>query len=181
MEFSHFKLRLAEPEDATAFFQLIDRNRPRLEDFFSGTVARTRTPEDTQAYIEEIMQRIAARTYFPYFLIDTKRPGFVGLIDVKNIDWNIPRAELGCFIDREYAGQGIASDAFRYVVKHLIDDLGFEKLFLRTSPANLSAIALAEKTGFKQEGLLRHDYKTTKGELVDMVYYGLVKEEFVNE
>ena len=179
MQFDHFALRLAEPNDGRSFFNLIQRNRPRLEDFFSGTVARTRTLEDTLQYTEEIMERIEARTYWPFFLIDRHTLGFAGLIDVKNIDWNIPKAELGCFIDAAFEGKGIATQAFSIIVRHLIEQHGFQKLFLRTSPQNVSACALAEHAGFRKEGLLRKDYKTTKGDLVDLVYYGLLKEEFV--
>ena len=179
MQFDHFALRLAEPNDGRSFYNLINRNRPRLEDFFSGTVARTRTLEDTLAYTEEIMQRIEARTYWPFFLINQHTLDFAGLIDVKNIDWNIPKAELGCFIDAPFEGKGIATKAFSIIIRHLFIEHGFEKLFLRTSPHNLPACALADHAGFKQEGLLRRDYKTTKGELVDLKYYGLLREEFV--
>ena len=54
---------------------------------------------------------------------------------------------------------------------------GFTKLFLRTSPANTDACLLAEKCGFEIEGLLRKDYKTTSGELVDLRYYGLLNSQ----
>ena len=50
--------------------------------------------------------------------------------------------------------------------------LGFNKLFLRTHPGNASARKLAENCGFEIEGIIRKDYKTSKGELVDLVYYG---------
>jgi ribosomal-protein-serine acetyltransferase len=53
---------------------------------------------------------------------------------------------------------------------------GFTKLFLRTQALNTQACGLAEKLGFEKEGLLRKDYKTTSDELVDLVYYGLLKK-----
>jgi len=174
MQFDHFLLRKVQTDDAESFFQLIDRNRPRLEDFFSGTVARTRTLEDTQNYFEEIAQRMEARTYMPFLLVDVQQQHPVGFLDLKNIDWNIPKGELGCFIDSALEGKKIAGEAMRRLIQYLHEEWQFRKLFLRTHPSNLSARGLAEKCGFEQEGLLRSDYKTTQGEFVDLVYYGLV-------
>jgi RimJ/RimL family protein N-acetyltransferase len=176
MQFDHFQLRPVRSTDGELFFQLIDRNRPRLEDFFSGTVARTRSLDDTMMYVEEIMRRMESRTYFPFFLVDDHTAEFAGLIDVKSIDWNVPKAELGCFIDSKFEGQGISAKALSLMIEHLLQEFGFNKLFLRTSPLNRPAIALAERCGFVREGVLRCDYKTTKGDLVDLAYYGLIKE-----
>ena len=58
MKFDHFKIALLQPEESQAFFDLIENNRPRLEDFFAGTVSRTQTLEDTVAYCKIIQKRI---------------------------------------------------------------------------------------------------------------------------
>jgi ribosomal-protein-serine acetyltransferase len=174
MQFDHYQLRLVQPLDADAFFQLINDNRPRLEDFFSGTVARTRTLQDTSDYFEEIAERMVARTYFPHIIINMENAKFIGFMDIKSIDWNIPKAELGFFIDSLYEGKGISSKALSLVVEFALRELKMRKLLIRTHAENKSAIAISKKCGFQQEGIIRSDYKTTKGELVDLVYYGLV-------
>lgn len=176
-EFDPYAIRLLQAADALHFFTLIDENRPRLEDYFSGTVARTRTLEHTRQYVSEIMERMEAQTYYPYFIVADAQEAPIGWVDVKNIDWNIPKAELGCFMDYRYAGKGIAHRALQVLIDYLFHDRGFHKLFLRTSPANTDACVLAEKCGFEIEGLLRKDYKTTSGELVDLRYYGLINSQ----
>ncbi len=35
----------------------------------------------------------------------------MGFIDLKNIDWRVPKSEIGFFIDTDYAGKGITSKA----------------------------------------------------------------------
>jgi ribosomal-protein-alanine N-acetyltransferase len=37
---------------------------------------------------------------------------------------------------------------------------------------------VAEKNGFILEGIIRSDYKTTSGVVVDLMYYGLLKSEY---
>ena len=90
MQFKNYKISLLEASQSVAFFNLIEHNRTRLEDFFAGTVSRTQTLEDTLQYCKLIEQRIEDKTYFPFIIIDEKTHRFVGLVDVKNIDWNIP-------------------------------------------------------------------------------------------
>jgi ribosomal-protein-serine acetyltransferase len=172
MQFDHYTIQALRSEDLDLFFQLIDKNRPRLEGFFAGTVARTRTREDTARYVEEIVQKAAAKTYLPFLLFnnDTRLP--IGFMDVKNIDWHIPKGELGFFMDESYAGKGIAAKALELFCTYCFTEMGFNKLFLRTHESNKPARNIAEKSGFLLEGTLRHDYKNTAGELVDLLYYG---------
>lgn len=43
-------------------------------------------------------------------------------------------------------------------------------------PYKKSARALAEHCDFEVEAIIRSDYKTTKGELIDLVFYGLLND-----
>ncbi len=155
------------------FFNLIDSNRTRLEDFFAGTVSRTKTLEDTVNYCAIIERKVNDKSYFPY-IITNKDNGFIGLVDVKNIDWNVPKAEIGYFIASNYEGKGIISKAMGNVIEYLVDTYKFKKLLCRVGSKNQGSINVAIKNGFQLEGTIRNDYRTTKGEIVDLIYYGKV-------
>jgi len=177
VQFDHYQFRLVQLSDAEAFFGLIEHNRPRLEDFFAGTVARTRNLQDTIDYFAEIEKKIEARAYFPFIIIDSEKDRFIGFMDIKSIDWNIPKAEVGYFIDAGYKRKGISGKALNRLIDFAAKELGMRKLLIRTHTVNVAAKALAEKCGFTEEGIIRSDYKTSKGEIVDLVYYGLVISE----
>ena len=176
MNFDNFSIRLLTTEDQQEFFNLIDRNRPRLEAFFSGTVSKTRTLEETKEYVIEITKKAEERTYMPFLFINTTDNSLVGFVDIKNIDWNIPKGELGCFIDEKYANKGVATKALKVFTDFCFENYSFKKLFLRTHESNHSARKLAEYCGFEREGIIRRDYKTTTGELVDLLYYGKLSQ-----
>lgn len=176
INFDHYTIRLLQPADLEKYFLLIENNRKRLEDFFTGTVSRTKTFEETKIFLKEIVQKRYSKSYYPYIIENNENGDFVGFIDIKNIDWNIPKAELGFYTDEQYAGKGISSKAFSLFVEYCFDHYGFDKLFLRTHESNFAAQKLAEKAGFQIEGKIRKDYKTTKGEVVDLIYYGKIKE-----
>ncbi|WP_040253935.1 GNAT family N-acetyltransferase [Psychroserpens mesophilus] len=174
MTFDHYTIRLLQDTESEAFFNLIDNNRPRLEDFFAGTVSKTLTLDATKQYCVEIQKRIKDISYLPYMITDTETNTFVGLVDVKNIDLNVPKAELGFFIDDHYEGKGIVTKATSLVINHIIQKHKFIKLLCRAGNRNKGSIAVILKNGFELEGTIRKDYRTTKGEIVDLNYYGRV-------
>ena len=174
MVFGDFKICLLQAHEGEAFFNLIDNNRVRLEDFFAGTVSKTRNLPDTLAYCKGIEQRILSKAYFPYMIIDVNTNAFIGLVDVKNIDWNVPKAELGYFIDSKYSGRGITTKAVAKVIEELIETHKFKKILCRVGSKNLGSIQVALNNNFKLEGTIRNDYRTTKGDIVDLNYYGRI-------
>ena len=172
MTFDHFSIRPLSTADLHPYFALVERNRKRLEDFFTGTVSRTRTLEDTAAFLADITARAEAKTYMPFVIVDNDTNTIIGFLDLKNIDWSIPKSEMGAWMDAAWAGRRVATKAFQIFCEYCFSTFGFRKLFLRTHESNGAAQRVAESSGFEREGVLRRDYKTTSGELVDLIYYG---------
>ncbi|PKV51266.1 RimJ/RimL family protein N-acetyltransferase [Aquimarina sp. MAR_2010_214] len=170
----NYIVKMLSANQSESFFQLIHTNRERLEDFFAGTVACTKTLSDTIDYCREIEQKIKERVYFPYVIIEKSSQEIIGFIDIKNIDWNIPKAELGAFIDSKYEGKGIITNTMSSLIDTIVNEHHFKKLLCRISSRNVRSINVALNSGFELEGTIRCDYKTTKGEIVDLNYYGKV-------
>jgi len=172
MQFDHFIIRPLQEDDVDAYFNLIQKNKKRLENFFAGTISKTETLEDTKQFVSSMVKQATEKSYFAYLIVDTRLNTLIGFLDLKNIDWNIPKSELGCFIDADYASQGITKKASLLFCDHCFETYKFKKLFLRTHASNTAVIQLAKHCGFQQEGILRSDYKTSSGELVDLMYFG---------
>lgn len=180
MTFEHYTLRILKKEDTQSYFELIENNRPRLEDFIAGIVSKTKSRKDTEIFMDEIIQKKANKTYYPLIIIDRTNNVFVGFFCVKNIDWSIPKAEIGYFIDKNQTGKGLAKKVLEEIVSHFFTNLKFSKLLLRIHPENKASINVAEKSGFTMEGTIRRDYKKTNGEVVDMMYYGKINQPIEN-
>ena len=175
IQLEQYTLRLLTMEDLGAYFEMMSRNRERLLKYFAGTISKTKNLDDTKEFIIDMEKRMKERSYFPYVLVDTKTGSLIGFYDLKNIEWTVPKTEIGYFIDMHYAGKGIGGKALKLFCDHCFSEFGFEKLFIRTHESNLSARKIAEKCGFEIEGTLRKDYRTSSGELVDVLYYGLIQ------
>ena len=175
---NNFTLRLIRPDDLEGYFHLIDNNRKRLEDFFAGTVAITKTIEDTEVHLKEILAKTEQKDYFPFIITDDAANKIIASLQIKSIDWRVPKAELGYFIDAAYEGRGLITKAISKIIAYCFDELGLNKVYIRTYEGNISSRKVAEKNGLILEGILRKDYKTTGGELVDLMYYGIIREEY---
>ena len=173
-QFESFAVLEFDTSESASLFKLFNDNKTRLEDFFPGTLAETRTLADTLNYCKLIQKRRNDRAYFPFIIIDQEDNSFIGYIDIKRIDWRIPKAEMGYFIDKQYEGKGIISKAMSYVLDYAVEKYKFKKILCRVGTQNIGSSMVALKNGFKLEGTIRADFKTSDGEIVDLDYYGRV-------
>lgn len=176
IDFDNYIIRPLEENDLLTYFSFVSRNRKRLENFFAGTVSKTYTLEDTKLFMQNMFSRRALNEYYPYITLNKITNDFVSFIDLKNIDWSIPKSELGCYTDIEYTGKGITTIAIQQFVKYSFLEFNFNKIYLRTHVTNIAAQNIAEKCGFEREGIIRRDYKTTSGRIVDLIYYGRLND-----
>lgn len=177
MKFDNYLIRPLTIEDLNNYFLLLDNNRDRLIEVFVDTIIETPTLEKTEIFLSKLLQRTKENTYFPYVITEIESNKFIGFIDVKNINWGIPKAELGIYTDIAFAGKGITSKALKIFCDYYFETHKFQKLFLRTHPDNIVMRRVAEKCGFQQEGIIRKDYKTASGKIIDLVYYGKIVEK----
>jgi len=174
IELRNYIIQPLDTKKHDAVFQLINENRPRLENYFAGTSRETETKEDAKIFCQSVESRRLKKEYFPFVIIDPTNSQYIGWIDVKNIDWSIPKAELGYFIDKSFTGKGIISEGLGLVIEHINQEFDFKKLLLRISSDNHKSTQIALRNNFQLEGTIRRDYKTASGEIVDLQYYGKV-------
>ena len=147
MRFDHYTIRPLTTDDLVPYFDMVERNRKRLEDFFTGTVSRTQSLEATRDFLADITERAQNRTYFPYLIIDETTGRFAGFLDLKNIDWTVPKSEVGFYIDEDYAGKGVGKQALQTFCAYCFTTFGFRKLFLRTHDSNAAAKRMVRAVG----------------------------------
>jgi RimJ/RimL family protein N-acetyltransferase len=83
---------------------------------------------------------------------------------------------FGYWIREDARGRGLTPDALRLLCRWAVDELGLERLQLLTIPGNTSSERVAEKVGFRREGLLRR-YFDQRGTRVDVWMWSLLPEE----
>ena len=86
------------------------------------------------------------------------------------------RVELGYWLLPEGRGQGRATRALRLVSRWALSQPGVARLELATSPDNPASQRVAERSGFRREGVLR-SYHVVNGRREDAVFFSLLPGE----
>jgi RimJ/RimL family protein N-acetyltransferase len=79
--------------------------------------------------------------------------GFGALVDL-HLDEG--EAELGYLVAEGARGRGVARRAVDLLTRWSFDELGLERLELRIDPENTGSVKVAERAGYRLDGVLRH-------------------------
>jgi RimJ/RimL family protein N-acetyltransferase len=171
------ELRQYAHVDARALFTMLDRNREQLRQSFAPIANGVRRPEDAGIFVKDCVDKKAAGKEFCFGIWEKASPILVGQIKVKNIVWEIPSAELSYFIDASMQRRGFASESVRALLRVAFGELCFRRVYLRIIASNTGSLLLAEKMGFKQEGLHRNEFRCGFDALHDVYHLSLTDAE----
>lgn len=83
-------------------------------------------------------------------------------------------AGIDIFVDPARYGHGIGQRAILLLVKHLIDDLGHHRIIIDPAVNNERAIAVFQKVGFREVGVMRRYERRADGNWGDNVLLELL-------
>lgn len=170
------RIRPVRESDSNAFHLLAIKNKDRLADFFPITLEKAETPEKSLASIR-MYNTLAAQNELHVLAIEQgeDEPAIIGLVFLKNIDKKTSKCEIAYFIDKEYEGRGLTSQAVKQAVNMAFDELQLNKVYCRVGTDNAASNKVAVKSGFELEGVLKQEYRIDNGTLIDLNYYGLLR------
>ena len=160
------------------FYSLIDRNREHIKATFPVTVTDCADMEATTAFLGEAALNQERKENYYYYLRHSESNRLIGYVVIKNISPVLMKCELAYFVDKDFEGQGVITKAVTDVLAVCFDELHMNKVYICTSPVNIASQRIALKHGFSREGMLRQEFRNGEGVLEDVVYFGLLKEDY---
>ena len=170
-------VRRFRENDGEQLYDLIQTNRSYLEDSFPSTVNDNSSKEKSEWFVRVRIAKWLLQEEYCFGVWDNDSAKLIGFIRLFRIDWNIPKAEIGFFVDRDFSSKGIMTEVLLTIVPFAFQQLKLEKIILRTAMDNYASQRLARKCGFRREGDLRADFKKTSGEIIDVMVLGLTRAE----
>jgi ribosomal-protein-alanine N-acetyltransferase len=140
-------------------------------------VARfTRVPDpytdaDARAWIDGLPGRLADGEAVRLAIVAGGEP--VGSIGLRIDTFDRDIAEAGYMVAPAARGRGVATAALRLASRWGLRDLGVARVQLSTHVDNPASQRVAERAGFRREGVLR-SWEELRGERVDLVMFSLV-------
>lgn len=178
MSFTDWKTDRIEHIHSEEFYNLIDKNKNHIQQTFPVTLANSDSLKKAEDFLAVSLDKEKNKEGFYFFARNIKTNELIGYLCVKTIDYRISKCELGYFVDEDYQGKGITSKMVSEALQFCFKELMLNKVFICTSEINLASQRIALKHNFKQEGILRDEFRNGNGELQNTVYFGLLKSEY---
>lgn len=118
VETERLVLRRYRNEDAAGILELVERNRPQLIREFAQ-ISGLQNVEETKSFIAEKGEQWNDGRTLCYGIWRKQARQQIGQIQVKNVAWEIPSAELGYFIGWLSQRQGYASESVRRYLQRI--------------------------------------------------------------
>jgi ribosomal-protein-serine acetyltransferase len=178
MKFENWKTETIENILPEEFHGLIQSNKEHIRKTFPVTLSSCETLEKTIGFLAENIEKQEKKEGYYFYIRNTETGQLIGYVCIKSIDRKIQKCELAYFIDKNFEGRGIISKAVSQTIAFCFGELMMNKVFICTSKVNAASQQIAIKRGFRQEGVLREEFKNGDGVLEDIVYFGLLKSEY---
>lgn len=108
-------------------------------------------------------------------------PVHIGNCSLQSISWINRSCELAFVIgDTDYHSTGVGEAVGKMMLKHAFKKLGLNRAWTGTAETNIGMRKVAERVGMKEEGRFRQG-KMLEGQMVDIVCYSILKEEWKDE
>lgn len=171
-------LRCYQPGDGAVYYQMLQENRTHLYEFLPSSVQVVQSVEEVEVLFRRLMADWHLRNLFIFGLWEKATGAYVGESYLANADWEVPRIEVGYFLSQSSTGKGYATEAARAAIGYAFRHLNVSRVDLRCAADNQASQQVATRCGFVQEGRFRRQHRKKDGTLVDMLWYGLLREEW---
>lgn len=167
-------LRSFQPEDAPDLFRVIDASRQHLRPWLNWVDGTTKTEHCLQfIHFTRQQQHDQQGMVLGIFL----QSQLIGEIGMNQWDHSLKKAQIGYWLVPEQEGKGILQQCLIRFLDFLFEKVGLNKLEIQFIPTNKRSARVAERLGFKVEGLLRQSY-LRHGMLDDLVITGMLRSEW---
>ena len=134
------------------------------------------TEADARRYVLMTLQAWHDGASFEFAIVDPADDHLLGSIGL-HVGPNPRRHAIGYWVGPGSRRQGVASRAVRLAVTWGFEHLAIERLALWTLPGNVASQAVAERAGFRKEGLVRNWEADRDERPVDAVMYSMTADD----
>lgn len=175
-ESNSFYIREAEQSDAKEIYKAIDSHREYLKTWLPF-VPNLTEKEEEDFLAETLAVDYAERNIVFIIEKDEQLCGLIGFVNTNRVN---NRTEIGYWLLPEFQGQGIMTNAVKYLCRWAVEERGMKRIQIKCAVGNTPSNAIPLRLDFTYEGTERCGELQYTGEYADLNVYSILKEE-VNE
>ncbi|WP_226673923.1 GNAT family N-acetyltransferase [Rossellomorea aquimaris] len=177
IETERLTLRMPRPGDGSTVNASIKASLSELQPWLGFALCNPEV-EDTESNTREAHAKFLTRESLRYLIFLKNTDEFVGSTGFHNIDWSVPKFEIGYWIDTKMSGNGYMAEAVGKLTEFALTELGGKRVEIRCEFTNHKSRAVPERLGYELEGILRNEDLSVDGKrLTDTCVYGKIAAE----
>lgn len=133
---------------------------------------------DTYNFLEKIIEYQQENPRYDYEIAVVLKgyDELIGACSIHISDFKNKEGWIGYCYNKQYWGNGYASEASKAIIKFGFNNLNLHRIFATCSPYNIGSAKVLEKIGMKKEGHLR-EHKWVKRAWRDSFLYSVLEHE----
>lgn len=135
---------------------------------------------DARAWIAAAPGRLAAGEGADFVIMDREDQRLLGTVGLVRVRWEDLTAEVGYSLAASARGHGYATRAVKLLTRWAFETLGMRRMELTTHVDNAHSQSVAERAGYKREGVMR-SYRVLRDRRVDLVMFSRLPRDPVPE
>lgn len=171
------KIYPLQERDALKLNKLLVSNTDRFIRYLPKTLSDNTTLELTHNYIKKKIEAVERNKEFIFVIKDKYGIEIIGLVILKNLDWEIKQGEFAYCIDKAFKGKGIVTEAMKALSTYSTEKLGLKTLQIISHKTNSSSVNVAVNSGYKWKKTLMNEFTPFNEMPLDMELYELDDEK----
>lgn len=149
-------IRKPLPGDGKFVYEAIQASLNELKPWMAFA-HMNQTEQDVEANIRDSIAKFITREDLRLHLFNKETGEFIGSSGLHRINWDIPKFEIGYWIDTRFSGRGYITESTEAITKFAFTELNAKRVEIRCDPRNTKSRAIPEKLGFTLEGILKNE------------------------
>jgi len=173
--FDDYSIDKISDSDALNLCDLMVSNAERFQRFFPVTLKQNLTLELSELFVVKKVKEFETNEEFLFTLKANVSSTIIGLVYIKELDWEKKQGELAYCIDVNYEGIGLITRAVKKLIGYAFNHLGLETLQIIVHEDNLGSVSIAKKGNFIWQRTLLNEHTPPNEDPLDMELYELYK------
>lgn len=166
-------VRAPQPGDGYAVYAAVLESLPALRAWPSALpwALQEPSPAESVAFCCDGYCRYQARTDMPMLIFRKEDNCLIGATGLHSLDWQQRHCEVGYWGRSACLGQGYFTEAVQGITQFALQRLHMRRIECLVDTANLPSRKVAERAGFRLEGIRRDDRSAPAGTPRDTCVY----------
>lgn len=170
-------IRLPLPGDGLEIYEAMIESLDILQPWMPWA-QQIPTKDAIEASVRKAHCEFLERTDLRFHLYEKQTKIFVGSSGLHEINWNIPKFEIGYWCRKSFTGKGYITESVRGLTVFAFQVFHASRLEIRCEEGNVKSRKVAERLNYQLEGVLRNASIDMQGNLTNTCIYSMTSDDF---